>query len=658
MAVNGSSTDANGDQLLISLKTPYENVTEVLGFTDSITGETTSCFYNKDFRWGIDGVTYSDWVPLNDINLQALVLNPAKPFWIQYRYTQQGDCTLTFNSIALEIVTDGGVICKIPQIDCGGVDGCSGALNLAFDCCGSGWNPYDISRAGQMYTQLSAMANNLFGFCVDYYKTKADQRSRDVILKEYSLFDVIKEAEIKIMVPDNELPTRDINFNPLMMDFPVQFEIHIVKSAFEAAFGIGAKPQMRDYLYFKQFMNRMYEVDAVAQSDDFMYTGAYWRVSLVTYQQRTNVGYEDTPDGDAAEASTEALVSNVEEKFRVERENEFKDVRKPNEYNTIGSQANDYVRRALNKKMSISEENVYNQWTIISKYHYALGTLADKTVGVKYRYKDGWTTEDNRAFTFWFRPQYKKPIGKNVLITQISNNAGYPMLTTPGLPLGQEEIKEGDWIVIKGTNSYNGIQLVKSVDMATGTITLDIPFVDSNITNTAKFNKETSNTFIQYGTEDQRNFYYVEFTYTTNWFIIKFNDSYYKYDLSKKSVSLLKGEWYAAVINLNNLAKQLSFFLYSTPEVTGSINPDRTADLTNIYINTQTVSEIEVPNNYTWKLLGSQTDLTNIRIWSEPIEEELQELILSQYVVKDSHLALLLDNASPELMLPTVTNPR
>ena len=26
-------------------------------------------------------------------------------------------------------------------------------------------------------------------------------------------------------------------------------------------------------------MNRMYEVDAVAQSDDFMYTGAYWRVS-------------------------------------------------------------------------------------------------------------------------------------------------------------------------------------------------------------------------------------------------------------------------------------------------------------------------------------------------------------------------------------------
>jgi hypothetical protein len=658
MAVTGSSTDANGDQLLVSLKTPYENVVEVTGFTDSITGETTSCFYDKDFRWGIDGVTYSDWVQLTDVNLQALVLNPANKFWIQYRYTQQGDCILTFNSIALEIVTDGGIICKIPQIDCGGVDGCSGALNLAFDCCGDTWNPYDISRAGQMYTQLSAMASNLFGFCVDYYKTKADQRSRDVILKEYSLFDVIKEGEIKIMVPDNELPTRDINFNPLMMDFPVQFEIHIVKSAFEAVFGIGSKPQMRDYLYFKQFMNRMYEVDAIAEADDFMYTGSYWRVSLVTYQQRTNVGYENTAEGLAAEASTEALVSNVEDKFRVERENEFKDVRKPNEYNTIGTQANDYVRRALNKKMTITEENVYNQWTIISKYHYALGTLAKNTLGVKYRYANGWSDTDNRAFTFWFRPVYKKPIGKNVLITQISNNASYPMLTTSGLPLGIDEIKVGDWISIRGTNSYNGIQKVKSIDMSTGTLTLDTPYVDDTITNTAKFNKEVSNTFISYDGAPSNSTSYVEFTYTTNWFIIKFNNVYYKYNLSKKSISLLKGEWYAAVINLNQIAKQLSLFLYNTPESAIAINPNKTADLTNIYTNTQTVPSISIPDGHAWKLLGSETDLTNIRIWSEPIEEELQELILSQYVVKDSHLALLLDNASPELLLPTVTNPR
>jgi hypothetical protein len=659
MAITGSSTDANGDQLLVSLQAPYENVIEVLGFTDSISGESTACYYTKDYRWGIDGVTYSDWVQLTDVNLKKLVLNPANKFWIQYKYTQVGDCILTFDSIALEIVTDGGVICKIPQIDCGGVDGCSGALNLAFDCCESGWNPYDITRAGQMYTQLSAMASNLFGFCVTYYKTKADQRSQDVILKEYSLFDVIKSGEVKIMIPDNELPTRDIAFNPLMMDFPVQFEIHIVKSAFEAIFGIGSKPQMRDYLYFEQFMNRMYEVDAIAEADDFMYAGSYWRVSLVTYQQRTNVGYEDTVDGLAAELSTDALVSNVEDKFRVERENEFKDVRKPNEYNTIGSQANDYVRRALNKKMTITEENVYNQWTIISKYHYALKTLTKNAVGVKYRYNGGWDDTDNRAFTFWFRPQYLKPTGTSFVTNSITNNAGEAMITAEALPLdAANAIMPGDWIVIRGTTSYNGIQPVKSVDTATKTITLDIPYIDGLISNNATFKKEVSNTFISYDTDDANNVSYVQLTYTTNWFIIKLNNDYYKYDLSKSSIVLTQGKWYAATINLNNLAKQLSLFLYNTVEVAGAINPDRSADLVGIYTSTQTIPATSVPSGQAWKLLGCETDLTNIRIWSEPIEEELQELILSQYVVKDSHLALLLDNASPELLLPTVTNPR
>ena len=668
MAVNGSSTDANGDQLLVSLQTPYENVVEVLGFTDDITGESTSCYYLKDFRWGIDGVTYSDWVSLTDANLEALTLDPKNKFWIQYRYTQVGDCTLTFNSIALEIVTDGGVICKIPQLDCSGADGCSGALNLAFECCGSGWNPYDISRAGQMYDQLSAVASNLFGFCVKYYKTKADQRSKDVILKEYSLFDVIKSGDIKIMIPDNELPTRDIAFNPLMMDFPVQFEIHIVKSAFEAVFGIGSKPQMRDYLYFEQFLNRMYEVDAMAEADDFMYTGSYWRVSLVQYQKRTNVLY-DGGDGasaeqvaisEAIEVETDSLVSNVEDKFRVERENEFKDVRKPNEYNTIGSQANDYVRRALNKRMSITEENLYNNWTIISKYHYALGTLTDRSLAVKYRYTGGWDVTDDRAFTFWFRPKYTKPIQSNILITSITDNNGNPQLITGGLPTAPvaDVIKEGDWLAVRGTNSYNGIQRVLSVNGAT--ITLDTAYIDNVITPTAKFNKEISNTFITYDDYEFKSpiTAYVEFTYTANWFIIKLNNVYYKFDLSQSAVVLQKGEWYAATINLNNLAHQLSLFLYNTVDLAGAINPEMTSDLKSIYIKTVTIPATSVPTGYAWQLKGCETDLTNIRIWSQPIEEELQELILSQYVVKDSHLALVIDNASPELMLPTATNPR
>jgi hypothetical protein len=653
MAVNGRTTDANGDAILISLQEPYKNVVEVVGYEDVTKGENTGTYYNKQFRWGTDGVTYSDYISLNNVNLEALLLNPNKPFWIQYRYEQVGDGTLEFESIALELVTDGGVICRIPQVECGS-EGCVGVPNLVVDCCGGAWNPYDLSRASSMYNQLSAITSDMFGFCVDYFKTEADQRSRDVILKEYSLFDVIKEAEVKILVPDNELPTREIQFNPMMMDFPVQFEIHIVKSAFESVFGLGAKPEMRDYLYFKQYMNRMYEIDAIAEADDFLYAGSYWRVSLVPYQKRTAVGYENTTEGIQAEVNTEALISNVEDKFRVERENEFRDVRKDNQYNTIGTQCNDYIRRSLDKRLIIKEENVYNEWTIISKYHYELSSIANGNVSIRYQYEDGWTKEDDRAFTFWVRPKYKKPIGNNVLILSIVNNNGKVQLNTGNLPTFGNAISVGDWVNIRGTQSYNS--LYKVIEIIGDSIVIDEPYIDDIlVTGSPSFNKEVSNNFMIYENDLIPPTQNVSFTYTYNWFIMKINDSYYKWKISQP---FIKDDWYAIVINLNATARQLSLFVYNTLKTTGAVNPDLTNTLNLIYNQTKTYSPVDVKNNDAWKILGCQTDLTNIRIWQKPIEEELQSLVLSQYVVKDTHLTLLLDNASPQLMLQDVTDAR
>lgn len=651
MAVNGTTTNENGDAILISLQEPYKNVVEVISYSDVTKGENTSVYYNKQFRWGTDGVTYSDYVSLTNANLEALLLDPNKPFWIQYRYEQVGDGTLEFESIALEIVTDGGVICKVPQIECG-AEGCIGVPNLVVDCCGSTWNPYDLSRASSVYNQLSAVASNLFGFCVDYFKTKADQRSRDVILKEYSLFDVISQAEVKILIPDNELPTREIQFNPMMMDFPVQFEVHIVKSAFEQVFGIGAKPEMRDYLYFKQYMNRMYEIDAIAEADDFLYAGSYWRVSLVPYQQRTAVGYDNTIEGKNAEIDTQSLVSSLD-KFEKERNDEFRDVRKPNQYNTIGTLAKDYVRRILDKKLIIKEENVYNEWTIISKYHYKLSSMVNGSEAVKYRYDQGWSSTDDRAFTFWVRPQYTNPIGKNVLILSIVDKGGKVQFNTGGLPTFGQSLSVGDWVSVSGTASYNGIH--KIIEITGDSIVLDESFVNDTTSGTPKFNKETSNNFIAYENELLPTSTFISFTYTPNWFIMKINDTYYKWELSQ---SLIKDDWYAFVINLNATARQLSLFVYDTPPQTGAINPEFTSTLTEIFRETKTYTPVDVINDQNWKVFGCQTDLTNIRIWEKPIEEELHSLILSQYVVKDTHLTLLVDNASPELLLPTVADAR
>jgi len=650
MAVEGTKTDENGDAILISLQEPYENIVQVVSFTDEVEGEDTSCFYSKTFRWGTDGVSYSDWVELTNDNLSTLQLDPTNPFWIEYKYEQIGDCELEFLSIALEVVTDGGVICKVPQIQCCDGQTLSGSQNLVIDCCGSSWNPYDVSRAVQTYKQMSAVVSDMFGFCVKYYKTKADQRARDVVLTEYTLFDVIKSAEVKMLLPDNELPTREIQFNPMMMDFPVQFEVHIVKSAFEKVFGVGSRPEMRDYLYFEQYMNKMYEVDAIAEADDFLYSGSYWRVSLVPYQKRTAVQFPDKN----IEDEVDNLISSVETELGEARNKEYDDVRKPNQYNTIGTLANDYVRRILDKKLLIKEENLYNRWTIISKYHYNLSSMTAGEETVKYRYNSGWTINDNRAFTAWFRPKYLTPVGSNILITGLSNSGGKIVVETTGLPTDpRKAINAGDYIVIDGTLSSNGIHKIESI---TGNdITLVTDYVDSSISGSARFYKEAANTFLVYDSDSDRLF---SITQTLNWFIILADGVYYNFSLTTQGLRLDANEWYAFVINLNNGARQGSLFIYNRSENTGAINPDRTADLELAYSSTITIPQISLADDQDWKLIAAQMDVTNIRIWNTPIEEEQHEVILSQYVVNDTHLSELIDNSSPELLTLKVTNPR
>jgi hypothetical protein len=87
MAVNGRTVDALGDSIVISLVTPYLRVKSVTGYIDVVIGEDTLNYFDKEFRWSTDNVTYSDYQELNFSNLQNLLLNPSNPFWIQYRYT-------------------------------------------------------------------------------------------------------------------------------------------------------------------------------------------------------------------------------------------------------------------------------------------------------------------------------------------------------------------------------------------------------------------------------------------------------------------------------------------------------------------------------------------------------------------------------------------
>lgn len=645
MAVAGTTVNEIGESILISINSPYSNVKEVLSYEDVVEGENTANFFTKEFRWSKDDVIYSDYTELTNANLQALLLDPTEPFWIQYRYTvaalETGN-TLTFVSISLEVETTQGTIEQVPQIECCDATAGDPCANLVIDCCGAeSWNPYQVQNNN--YTQFSQIASDLFGFCVNYYKTAADQRSRDVVLKEYSLFNVMSTSEVKILIPDNELPTKEIQFTSLGLDIPIIFEIHIVKTEFEKRFGKGAHPAMRDYLYFPK-MNRMYEVNSIAESDDFMYESSYWRVSLTKYQDRTNIGFSDVN----IEVEVDNLITSVEEEFGEERQKEEQDVRKPNQYNPIGTQAADYVRRTLDKKLLIKDEKIYNNYTVISKYHYDLSSLTANEVALQYRYTDGIATTDNRAFTMWFNPTYVNAVDSNLVSSNFSNNAGKLQITTSSTTT----LKIGDWVRLYGSSTQNGMHQILSIDTTTK-FTLNTEY-SSFTYNNPRFRKESSVKFFVNEKSSTDQFYV---TYTPTSIIIKFGASVYVYDLTEESVTLNKGTWYGLVINASNEFNQLSVFLWQ-PEAISTSSGSRGKELVNLYEKSMSITKTSIEADSNWMMVGSATKVTNLRIFKDPIQIEEQSLILSQYIVKDTHLSLLVDNASPELRLSKVTNPR
>jgi hypothetical protein len=100
-------------------------------------------------------------------------------------------------------------------------------------------------------------------------------------------------------------------------------------------------------------------------------------------------------------------------------------------------------------------------------------------------------------------------------------------------------------------------------------------------------------------------------------------------------------KWYQFVINYNELSSQFSIFIYE--EIDNKIK--------RIFKNTWNNTNIKEDTEGEWLLYGNECKFTNFRVWKAPIEEDVQLSILQQYVVNDTHLTTLVDNAAPELLL-------
>jgi hypothetical protein len=474
----------------------------------------------------------------------------------------------------------------------------------------------------------------MFGFCVLYFKTEANSRTRDVVLKEYSIEKVIAKDNIKILMPDNQFPTKELQFNSMMLDMPVQFEVHVVKSEFQKVFGKDSHPDPHDYLYFQKYLNKMYMVDSVSEPDVYMYDSTYWRVSLVPYQEFTSVQFEDN----SLLEDTESIIFSSEGKFGEEIQDEFDDIRKDNQLNDIGdfSEGQDFIRECLEPNLRIDTENIYNKWTVVSKQHYRLSTIEKGKKVVRYRYSEGFSNKDERMFSFWFRPHnVNKNISDNILISEISeSNKGIKV----GVQKWSDFLQVGNYVKLNRTGSANGYRRILDVNKKDGYIIVDGKYdMRARVMNCAKLVAYDVNTPLYIGDM---------FSIEQNYNSISLNIGDKHYDFMFDNFDKFENRWYAIIVGLNKGI--VNIWLY---DLIGSDKKDNIkSELKLISCSTKEIDDFEVFNDE-YGLMSCGLDFTNFRLWNKICEQDLHDLILSQYIVDDSHNTLIVDNAQQELLL-------
>ena len=610
----------------------YNNIKQILGFKANISGETNNVYYDKEFRYSSDGILWSDYKQLTNENLSNINVYDGK-IYLQYRYTQVGNGNLSINSISLDVDYNSEVDSVIPE--CFWNNSVDNSSKIVFNTGSSSvFNPYALGQGIQMYNQLSALISSMFGFCVLYFKTEANSRTRDVVLKEYSIEKVIAKDNIKILIPDNQLPTRELQFNSMMLDMPIQFEVHVVKSDFQKVFGKDSHPDPHDYLYLSNYVNKMYMVDSVSDPDDFGYAASYWRVSLVPYQEFSSVQFEDN----SLLEETESLVFSAEGKFGDEVQDEFDDIRKDSQLNDVGDfgEGQDLLREYLEPNLRINSENIYNKWTVVSKQHYALSTIEKGRRVVKYRYNDSFSDTDERMLTFWFRPKnIDKSVSENILLTEISENE-------KGIKVGVQKwnnlFQDGNYVKLTRTGSANGYRKIVEANRSGGYIVVEGKYdARARIMNCAKLVAYGVNAPIYMGDT---------FSVEQNYNSISLNIGNKHYDFTFDNFGKFENKWYAVVIGLNKGIANI--WLYDS--VGSDKKENIKSELKLISCSSKEIGKFEIFGSECG-LMSCDLDFTNFRLWNKICEQELHDLILSQYVVDDSHNTLIVDNAQQELLL-------
>lgn len=697
-------------------------------------GQSDSAVANDiaiDFRYSVDGKSWSLWANVGtaltgfsqnytsnlDSEEFSVPLDPSKPFYPEFRFTsvvlnpdgsiayetdEPIDPTIVIVDFELDLDYATGpsgpsdVIIRKPVASCSAE---KSNRPVVFDDCNYTFDPYAINKAVNLYKDLSLVVNKVFGFETNYYSVQPQARGKDVILKEYTLFDVVDEKCVKVVVPSNQFPDNKVNYDPFGIQFDEPFEVHIDKTYFESIFGKGAQPRKRDIIYFP-LTNRIYEINSTYLFRDFMYSPVYFKIELKKYSPKSNTYFRDP----AYKEELDGITLTTEKLFGAETTDEEKKITKPQQYATSSQRREeDPTRSYIYENLPIVGYELNNNWTIVFNNYY---DMADAFVtdsefvyepekyrnAVRYKNRPVLAEDGELSYTCWF--SLKNYINENSLskkpfspapITKVSETTSQIVFSSHPYKHGLSPFMnfsdnpEGYVAIQLDNNHSGGFKVLSTPDLykfsianpnlpyQTGTSLwkmqkaqarnlIDGTYLDANFQT-----KGVRIDMVHSGSNEASNSNYIQ----QGSIEIILNDLTYD---SRLQFVPEQGEWYGLVVNISNKYKQMGINIWKMSY--DPTNPgQQSSDLVKVHEDYRTltktytfdapadiVTDLNNPlygtDNNAYKIWTSPVLLSNVRLFKNMIDIDKQSIVLNQNIVRDEQLAYIIDNAKPKLILP------
>jgi len=511
------------------------------------------------------------------------------------------------------------------------------------------FNPNYALSALQTFNTFNNVANKMFGIDAKWFRAIPQQRSKDVIFKEYTLSNVEDTPLcIKVVVPDGNFPDSKYQYDLMGLEYEVPTEINIDKKYWEEIAGFGTAPQKKDIVYLPT-PNKLYQVESSYLKRGFMEQETTWIINLKKYSPEAS-----RREGDNLKETIDMYTVSEQELFGDAQNAEYTKLKDDKQMSPFNSTSRDQYK-ILDNKLELLSSNIEFYGTIVAQGFYDMSTPTHYNA-IEYINPSGDKILDSydRSICEWIMP---KSINKEYDVVWITPDE---TLTPPSnfkiKIKSNSKFEIDDVFVISRPGSLNFYATIIDNNYASSGIywcKIDqhvikyLTSIKPNWNEIKGYKMKVKNPIVLLDGINNEQLGFKAYIYANQFIKVNYGSQEF---ISIMSDQLNNNQWYGVVINIGNTYNQYNIYVWEQSE-------DNNMKLKiKFYETKDLIPEIVLIDKYF--INKSPSYITNIRLFKTIIEEEHQSKELLSYFTKDADQALILDNCDAKMKTPYISKQR